>query len=163
VHELARLLGPLGLGETTVLDGAAREDAWRALAGLGRPGHDRVAAVMKWAALPTQLAELMAAGAAAAQRNGLVGALTAHAGVGIVTAVLAGGTSPNAVVATLTEWRALAHEVGGHATVEWAPLAVKERVAVWDAAGPTLRLMKGIKERLDPHGILNPGRFVGGI
>jgi glycolate oxidase FAD binding subunit len=118
---------------------------------------------MKWAALPTQLAELMAAGAAAAQRNGLVGALTAHAGVGIVTAVLAGGTSPGAVAATLTEWRALAHGVGGHATVEWAPLAVKERIAVWDAPGPTLRLMKGIKERLDPRGILNPGRFVGGI
>ncbi len=139
VAEIQRLLGPIGLGETTVLDGAVRDDAWRALAGLGRPGHERVAAVMKWAVLPTQIAELMEAGAAAAQRNGLVGAFTAHAGVGIVTAVLAGGTN------------------------EWAPLAVKERVAVWDAAGPTLRLMKGIKERLDPGGILNPGRFVGGI
>jgi glycolate oxidase FAD binding subunit len=52
---------------------------------------------------------------------------------------------------------------GGHALVEWAPLAVKERVAVWDAAGPALRLMKGLKERLDPHAILNPGRFVGDI
>jgi glycolate oxidase FAD binding subunit len=47
--------------------------------------------------------------------------------------------------------------------VSWAPLAVKERVAVWDAPGPTLRLMRSIKERLDPRGILNPGRFVGGI
>jgi glycolate oxidase FAD binding subunit len=92
-----------------------------------------------------------------------VGAFTAHAGVGIVTAVLAGGTNPNAVVSTLTEWRALVNRVDGHAMIEWAPLAVKERVAVWDAAGPTLRLMKGIKERLDPRGILNPGRFVGGI
>jgi len=163
VAELRRLLDPRGLGETTVLDGAARDDAWRALAGLGRPGHDRVAAVMKWAVLPTQIADLMEAGAAAAQGNGLVGAFTAHAGVGIVTAVLAGGTNPNAVVATLTEWRALANRGGGHAMIEWAPLAVKERVAVWDAAGPTLRLMKGIKERLDPRGILNPGRFVGEI
>ena len=163
VAEVGRLLGPLGLRETTVLDGVARDDVWRALAGLGRPGHERVAAVMKWAVLPTRIGELMEAGAAAAQRNGLVGALTAHAGVGIVTAVLAGGTNPNAVVSTLTEWRALANGVGGHAMVEWAPLAVKERVAVWDAAGPTLRLMKGIKERLDPNGILNPGRFVGDI
>ena len=52
---------------------------------------------------------------------------------------------------------------GGHALVEWAPLAVKERVAVWDDPGPAARIMRGIKERLDPHGILNPGRFVGGI
>ncbi len=52
---------------------------------------------------------------------------------------------------------------GGHALVEWAPLAVKERVAVWDAPGPAVRIMKGLKERLDPRGILNPGRFVGGI
>ncbi len=163
VSELQRLLGPIGLGETAVLDGAARDDAWRGLAGLGRPGHERVAAVMKWAVLPSQIADLMEAGAAAAQRNGLVGALTAHAGVGIVTAVLAGGTNPNAVVSTLTEWRALVNRVEGHAMIEWAPLAVKERVAVWDSAGPTLRLMKGIKERLDPRGILNPGRFVGGI
>ena len=126
-----------------MLDGAARDDAWRGLAGLGRPGHERVAAVMKWAVLPSQIAELMEAGAAAAQRNGLVGALTAHAGVGIVTAVLAGGTNPNAVVSTLTEWRALVNRVDGHAMIEWAPLAVKERVAVWDAAGPHAPLDEG--------------------
>lgn len=163
VAELGRLLGPLGLGETTVLDGTARDDAWRALGRLGRPGHDHVAAVMKWAVLPTQVAELMETGATVALRNGLGAALTAHAGVGIVTAVLTGGTGANAAVATLTEWRGLANQVGGQAMVEWAPLAIKERVAVWDAAGPTLRLMKGIKERLDPGGILNPGRFVGTI
>jgi glycolate oxidase FAD binding subunit len=118
---------------------------------------------MKWAVLPTQAAELMETGATVALRNGLGAALTAHVGVGIVTAVLTGGTDANAAVATLTEWRGLANRVGGQAMVEWAPLAIKERVAVWDTAGPTLRLMKGIKERLDPRGILNPGRFVGAI
>jgi glycolate oxidase FAD binding subunit len=163
VAELDRLLGPLGLVGSRVLDGPERDETWRALGGLGRPGHDGMAAVMKWAVLPTQLAELMDAGAAAAQRNGLGAAMAAHAGVGIVTAVLSGAAEPGAVAATLTEWRALANGAGGHAMVEWAPLAVKERVAVWDAPGPTLRLMKGIKERLDPSGILNPGRFVGGL
>ena len=131
VDELGRLLGPLGVGETTVLDAAERDAAWRGLAGLGQPGHEQVAAVMKWGVLPTQLADLMETGAATAQRHGVTAVLTAHAGVGIVTAALAGGTDTNAVVATLTEWRALANGVGGHAMVEWAPLAVKERVAVW--------------------------------
>jgi glycolate dehydrogenase FAD-binding subunit len=163
VAELDRLLGPLGLGGCRVLDGPERDETWRTLGGLGRPGHDGVAAVMKWAVLPTQVAELMDAGAVAARRHGLGAALAAHAGMGLVTAILSGGADPGAVVATLTEWRALANGVGGHAMVEWAPLAVKERVAVWDAPGPTLRLMKGIKERLDPGGLLNPGRFVGGI
>ena len=163
IAELARLLGPLGLGETTVLDGAARDEAWRALARLGCAGVGDAAAVMRWAVLPTRVAELMAAGAAAARRSGLTAALTAHAGAGVVTAILSGRPDTDAVVATLGGWRDLVNRMDGQAMVEWAPLAVKERVAVWDAPGPTLRLMKGIKERLDPRGILNPGRFVGAI
>jgi glycolate oxidase FAD binding subunit len=163
VAELDRLLAPLGLRESRVLDGETRDETWRAFAALGRPGHDSVAAVMKWAVLPTQLAEVMDEGASAAQRNGLRAAMTAHAGMGIVTASLSGSADPGPVVATLTDWRDLVVGANGHAMVAWAPLAVKERVPVWDDPGPTLRLMKRIKERLDPIGILNPGRFVGGI
>ncbi len=33
----------------------------------------------------------------------------------------------------------------------------------WGEPGSSLRIMKRIKERFDPRGILNPGRFVGGI
>ncbi len=162
--EIARLLGPLGLGESAVLDGVERDAAWRGLGELGPAGADDTAAVMKWGVLPTQLPEVMEAGAAVAQRSGLSARITAHAGVGIATAVLSGGSADtNAVVATLTEWRAMVNGAAGHALLEWAPLAVKERVAVWDTPGPALRIMKGIKERLDPRGILNPGRFVGGI
>ena len=41
---------------------------------------------------------------------------------------------------------------------------MKERVPVWDDPGAArCGIMKGIKEQLDPSGILNPGRFVGGI
>jgi glycolate oxidase FAD binding subunit len=163
VAELDRLLVPLGRRDSRELDGAARDETWRALGALERPGHDAVAAVMRWAVLPMQMAELMDAGAAAAQRNGLGAAMTGQAGVGIVTASLSGSADPGPVVATLGDWRDLAVRAGGHAMVAWAPLAVKERVPVWDEPGPTLRLMKGIKERLDPGGILNPGRFVGGI
>jgi glycolate dehydrogenase FAD-binding subunit len=102
--------------------------------------------------------------AAIAEKNGLRAALTAHAGIGIATAVLSGGGADiNAVVATLTEWRTLANAAGGHAMIEWAPLPVKERVTVWDEPGPATRLMMSLKARLDPRGILNPGRLVGGI
>ena len=134
------------------------------LAGLARGAFPRPAAVMKLGVLPTQVAEVMEQGAGAAQRSGLRAAFAAHAGVGIVSAALAGdGAEAATVVAVLGEWRAMAAGAGGHAFLEWAPLAVKERVPVWDPPGPAHRFMRRIKEQLDPGGILNPGRFPGGI
>src|SRR5262249_58714456 len=105
--ELGRLLQPLGLLESRVLDGDARDTLWRKLGDLNGRGAEDVAAVMKWGVLPAQLAGLMEQGANIAEKNGLRAALTAHAGIGIATAVLSGGGADvNAVVATLTEWRA---------------------------------------------------------
>ena len=71
-------------------------------------------------------------------------------------------SDPALVAAILTEWRAAAR-VGGHASVTWAPLAVKALLPVWDDAGAAARLMRAIKAQLDPRGLLNPGRFVGGV
>ena len=51
----------------------------------------------------------------------------------------------------------------GHATLAWAPLAVKSQVPVWDDPGPAGRIMQHIKAQLDPDNVLNPGRFVSGI
>jgi glycolate oxidase FAD binding subunit len=163
--EVERLLRLQGLVDTRVLDGAARDQAWRARGGLRRSAFTETAAVMKWVILPAQVADLMEQGAGVAQRAGLAAALAAHAGVGVVEAVLAGGKGGDAtaVAGVLTEWRALVSAAGGQALVESAPLAVKERVPVWDDPGPALRIMQRIKSQLDPAGLLNPGRFVGGI
>jgi glycolate oxidase FAD binding subunit len=157
--ELARLAGRAG----AVLDGSARDDAWRALGDLARRAFAHATAVMCWSVLPMQVAEAMADGRAAAERHKLGAAFAAHAGVGVVFAVLGEGGSAGDVTATLDDWRRLVHDRGGHASLEWAPLAVKERVAVWDPPGPTHRIMQRLKAELDPRGILNPGRFVGGI
>jgi glycolate oxidase FAD binding subunit len=127
---------------------------------------DPAAAVMRFSVLPTQVGELMEQGAGAARARGLVSVWSAHAGVGIVTATLyttRDHDAPAAVAAVLAEWRAGARAGNGHATLEWAPLAVKAEIGVWDDLGPAGRLMQGVKMRLDPHNILNPGRFVAGI
>jgi glycolate oxidase FAD binding subunit len=44
-----------------------------------------------------------------------------------------------------------------------APGVMRQELDVWGEAGSALPLMKRIKEQFDPHGILNRGRFVGGI
>ncbi len=163
--EVERMLRLQGLVDARVLDADARDAAWRARGSLGRSAFPETAAVMKWVVLPAQVADVMEQGMGVAQRAGLPVAMAAHAGVGIIEAVLAGGAGADAarVSAVLTEWRALVRAVGGQALVESAPLAIKERVPVWDDPGPTLRIMQRIKSQLDPAGLLNPVRFVGGI
>jgi glycolate oxidase FAD binding subunit len=80
--------------------------------------------------------------------------------------VLAPGRAPRPAATTaavLAGWRDAARARGGHLVVEWAPLGVREMCPVWDPPGPSVDLMRGLKARLDPQGVLNPGRFVGGI
>ena len=60
-------------------------------------------------------------------------------------------------------WRGIADACNGSAVLDAAPLAVKEAVGVWDDAGAAGRIMRRIKEELDPKNVLNPGRFVSGI
>jgi glycolate oxidase FAD binding subunit len=163
--EVERLLRPQALVDARVLDGDERDAMWRARSGLGHGAFPDTAAVMRWTVLPAQVADVMEQGAAVAQRAGLGAALAAHAGVGVVEAVLAGAgfADAAAVVGVLNEWRTLVRAAGGQALIESAPLAVKVAVPVWDDPGPSLRIMQRIKSQLDPNGLLNPGRFVGGI
>ncbi|MBI4011800.1 MAG: FAD-binding oxidoreductase [Candidatus Rokubacteria bacterium] len=53
--------------------------------------------------------------------------------------------------------------LGGSAVVEHAPAAVAPALEAWGDAGPALDVMRRLKAEMDPAGILNPGRYVGGI
>ena len=52
---------------------------------------------------------------------------------------------------------------GGSLAVLRCPIEMKSKMDVWGSAGDALPLMKSIKGQFDPTGVLNPGRFVGGI
>jgi glycolate oxidase FAD binding subunit len=157
--ELARLLGPLGGRDVAALP----PSAWPRLAGLAAEALASPVALMTFSVLPTLVADTIEQGTAAARQHGVHSAWTAHAGVGAVTGALRADRETTAVAAALAEWRAIARAGGGHATLTWAPLAVKAAVPVWDDAGPAGRIMQRIKAQLDPHNVLNPGRFVAGI
>jgi glycolate oxidase FAD binding subunit len=157
--ELTALLGPLGGRDVTTLPPAA----WPRLTTLAREALGSPAALMTFSVLPTLVADTIEQAAEAARQRGLTTAWTAHAGVGAVTGALRADRDAAAVTTVLAEWRALARAGGGHASLAWAPLAVKAQVPVWDDPGPAGRIMQRIKAQLDPNNVLNPGRFVAGI
>jgi glycolate oxidase FAD binding subunit len=63
----------------------------------------------------------------------------------------------------LLKWRSHCEQSGGFLSVLEAPVFLKQSVDVWGYSGNALAAMRKLKEHFDPHGLLNPGRFVGGI
>lgn len=160
--ELGRITAPLGGHATRSLP----SEAWSRLPSAARDAFDPPAAVMRLVVLPAAVTDAMEQGANVARQHGLGSAWSCHAGVGVITAALAAhGVPPDSgpIASVLQEWRTLARAAGGHATLDVAPLAVKSVIPVWDDAGPAGRIMQRLKASLDPHNILNPGRFVAGI
>jgi glycolate oxidase FAD binding subunit len=71
--------------------------------------------------------------------------------------------APNdqAALAALSILRAKLQRMDGALVVLGAPVAVKDRFDVWGYGGDALPLMQRVRERFDPQGTLNPGRFLG--
>ena len=68
-----------------------------------------------------------------------------------------------AFLETIQQTRAIANQCGGSAVVEYCPLTVKSQIDVWGDTPDSIEIMRRIKDKFDPAGLLNPGRFLGGI
>ncbi len=83
----------------------------------------------------------------------------AHAGTGKILVFEESGDEFTPEVAA--QLRAAVMPLDGRLVVLRFPWSgTWERVAVWGPVSPTGRYMQGLKDRFDPHGILNPGRYV---
>ena len=93
------------------------------------------------------------------------GRMAADPGYGLVRMLWPGdgeALSPEQMLDVISNMRGWAASLGAHLVVDRCPLSVKEEVDVWgEVEGGAL--MRRVKQRLDPQGILNPGRFVAGI
>ena len=85
----------------------------------------------------------------------------AHAGNGVAFA--ASDAVPSASV--LLEIRKAVGDLGENASlvIQRCPTDLKRAIDVWGEVGPSLAVMRALKQKLDPKGTLNPGRYVGGI
>jgi glycolate oxidase FAD binding subunit len=140
----------------SVVDAAA--DPWVALEQMRRAAQQRhvvlkaSAPIAETAKLLSLLEERLAA---------LQPVVWGHAANGIAYAAC----DTPADSALLLQLRADVARLGSNASlvVQRLPLELKTGLDVWGDPGASLALMRALKEKLDPRGTLNPGRYVGGL
>jgi glycolate oxidase FAD binding subunit len=94
--------------------------------------------------------------------SGTTWPVLAHAGSGIAYVSM----PPDDTMRLVQNMRLLdtcVSRLRGHRVMERAPVAVKQHCQVWGTPGDDFALMRAIKTSFDPHGRLNPGRFIGGL
>jgi glycolate oxidase FAD binding subunit len=64
---------------------------------------------------------------------------------------------------TIESARHEARAMQGSVDITAAPVDVKHRIDVWDDVGPSIHIMRRLKEEFDPNRTLSPGRYVGRI
>lgn len=89
--------------------------------------------------------------------------IEAHGGLGhgLSQAVLRGAKED--IVSAIYSLREKAAKANGYVVVKHLPSALREKANVWGDKQPYQFLLEGIKAKIDPNRVLNPGRFVGGI
>jgi glycolate oxidase FAD binding subunit len=122
--------------------------------------------IVKISMLPSRLKEVLAEIGAAAEGDSLRWAAIAR-GIGIVYAALLPESKTDSsralVVRAADRIQAACARFEGHATIPWCPTEWKSHLQIWGAERSDLPQMRKLKTVFDPHGILSPGRFVGGL
>jgi glycolate oxidase FAD binding subunit len=109
--------------------------------------------------VPSRLAATYAEARAALEGAAVAGC----AALGALRARVDGG-DPTALARGLERLRAFVADVDGGVVVERGSRALREAVDAWGPVpAPALAVMRAIKSEFDPTGVLNPGRFVGGL
>jgi glycolate oxidase FAD binding subunit len=114
---------------------------------------------------PRRLLDWVGEAQAAAARAGVEAMLLAQPGHGVLQLCIRDGFDAGRVVGDLVMplRRALEAE-GGSLVVERGPIEIKVQCDVWGSIQPEiLAIMTRLKTEFDPAGLLNPGRFVGGL
>ncbi|MFQ3662100.1 MAG: FAD-binding oxidoreductase [Chloroflexaceae bacterium] len=159
VHEAERRCA--GLGARTVA--VPREDdalLWRAISNAMAPTGDG-SLLLRAGAPSSALGAVAGLLERVARRNGWVPAQIGIAPAGLIfSRWFTGLAGPEVVNQALLEARIELSVLGGYVVVEEAPPALAGALDLWGPLPEGIDVMRALRARWDPAGILNPGRFV---
>lgn len=164
-YQRIRLREIVGDGETGVQEWEKERAQVLVSALRDFPAAGEAALRYKVSLLPAQIAAFCKTIEEEASIRGFSTQLLAHAGNGIIYGRLprSGNTAQEKLLSFVDRLRILAKELASYVVIEAIDPELKDRVDVWGPVGSAFPLMKRLKETLDPQGMLNPGRFIGGI
>jgi len=158
-----------GATDVVALAGDVHRDFWlayRDIADTQAKTHPNLVALKANFAL-SKVTEMVGAFEAGLKEAGLDAALYCRAGNGILHAVIPlgdeMGAKAAAVVSLIGKLTDAAVKNEGNLIVERAPKTIKEKVNVWGKTRSDAVVVRRLKEKLDPSGILNTGRYVAGV
>jgi glycolate oxidase FAD binding subunit len=155
-HRAERIVGNLlGVAGGNLLP--AETQQWHSSTALWGGAPD---SICRFSVLPTEVAAFLNRAQSLAEPLAVRSRAVAQAvGVGLLR--LDGPT--DALLSIVRELRQLAAVRHGSVVVLHASGALRGQLDPWGEAGTALGTMRRMKHQFDPKGILNPGRFVGGI
>lgn len=162
VEEQTRRVATLSGGGAEPIGGERLPSMRRALSEFAHPA-DEDGLVARVSALPSALARFLPEVEKEAEERRIVAEIGVHAANGVACCQLLGAPSDDVLVEFAERLRRRVRASGGWVVFEAVPESLRGRVDPWGFDAPALRLMRGMKEALDPSGVFSPGRFVGGI
>jgi FAD/FMN-containing dehydrogenase len=161
-RELAEVGARQGATTVTTLEGEAESQVWKARKQVfAEMPADRPAVLVK-GSVPLKRVVEFAGGLEALRAQGMGAAFAAHAGNGIVYALVSAAEGEAGKLAgAVQRLQRIAGEFGGFALLQRGPSEVSGKVDLWPPR-TDYGVMRQIKAQLDPASLWNPARTPGG-
>ena len=169
VSDMSQIGKKYGGLKTEVLDSEQQKAFWTALRdfskGLAKNDPDSIS--LKSNVLISKCGGVVGSYEKMIKESGMDCAILSHSGNGVLYAYILPRKDLRAksdpLVKLIGKLTDEAVKNGGNLVIESAPLAIKKKLDVWGQPRDDYRVVQRLKEQIDPAGILNRGRFVGGI